>query len=65
MEDIFTGVRHGYSPKLRYRNAIVFLVGLVAVAGQEAAFVSHLPIWYFELVQESHAIKPVVKSVEK
>lgn len=39
----------------------MFLVGLVTVTGQKAAFVCHLTVGYFELVQESHAIKPVVE----
>lgn len=62
LKEVFAGVRHGNGPKLWNCNAIVLLVGLVAVADQEATFVSHLAIWNFELVQESHAIKPVVES---
>lgn len=61
LEEVFTGVRHGDGPKLRHSNAVVLLVGLVTVTGQEAAFVCHLTIRYFELVQESHTVKPVVE----
>lgn len=62
LKEVFARVRHGDGSKLWNCNAVVLLVGLVAVAGQEAAFVNHLTLWYFELVQKSHAIEPVVES---
>lgn len=42
----------------------MLLVGFVTVTAQEAAFVSHPSVGYFELVQESHTIKPVVEPDE-
>lgn len=43
----------------------MFLVGLVTVTGQKATLVNYLTLGNFELVQESHSIKPVVESDEE
>lgn len=61
MEEVFAGVRQGDGTELGHGDAVVLLVGLVAVTGQEAAFVRHLTFGYFELVQEGHPVKPVVE----
>lgn len=61
MEEVFAGVRQGDGTELGHRDAVVLPVGLVAVAGQEAAFVGHLTSGYFELVQEGHTVEPVVE----
>lgn len=61
MEEVFAGVRQGDGTELGHGDAVVLLVGLVAVAGQEAAFVRHLTFGYFELVQEGHPVEPVVE----
>lgn len=61
MEEVFAGVRQGDGTELGHRDAVVLLVGLVAVARQEAAFVGHLTSGYLELVQEGHTVEPVVE----
>lgn len=61
LEEVFTRVWQGDGPKLWHHDAVVFTVSLVGLTGQEAAPVGHLAIWDFELVQKSHAIKPVVE----
>ena len=61
MEEVFTGVRQGDGSELGHHDAVVLVVGLVAVTGQETAPVRHPAFGYFELVQKSHAIEPVVE----
>lgn len=61
MEEVFAGVRQGDGTELGHGDAVVLLVGLVAVAGQEAAFIRHLTLGYFELVEEGHPVEPVVE----
>lgn len=61
MEEVFAGVRQGDGTELGHGDAVVLLVVLVAVAGQEAAFVRHLTSGYFKLVHEGHTVEPVVE----
>lgn len=65
MEDVFAGVRQGDGTKLAHGDAVVLLVGLVAVTGQEAAFVHHLTFGDLELVQQGHPVEPVVEPGEE
>ena len=64
LEEVFAGVWQGHGPELGHHDTVVLAVGLVTLTGQEAALVGHLAFGYFELVQKSHAVKPVVEPGE-